>query len=256
MNYIEQHINHIKGIQQVNFSLTKELEIAINIENSHNNDFIKSLALKLNNNDIDLTNRSDIIHWANNNSFSDKELTVIIFCWGSYFSIMRKNPNTLKNFLRFSNDKDEDFFSVIRSRIFSLQWNNNKIIEDIFKSHLIGDAKIPGIDYPFFTKLFFFFSPDNRLPILDKCLLKSFVYLIQHDDNITHKSFSINKNFTLGSNKHKTYSYYVQYLNAIAESHNITINDLETFLFGWRLNIKKSPFPYENPRIIYNAHLS
>jgi hypothetical protein len=165
-----------------------------------------------------------------------------------------RNQSNCRALIKFFNDTPDNFFENIRDNIYASTWKNNNELGELFKKHTAGEFQIPGIKYAFFTKLFFFFSKDNTLPILDKWLLTAYVFLLKNEGNTTLEEINYNMNFLLTKKKENAYCLYVRYMNEIANSFHIPLNNLETFLFGWPYNKKNTLAPYLNPRITYKNY--
>lgn len=268
-NYLNNHLNHIKGIEQSSFDMKIQLaagnEICIRFGLS--NEHFKSIEIKLNELGRFDLDRTLLIQLVKSNKFSIKEQILLVFSWGIYFSLMKNtNGNTLKNFIEFLNSKDDNYFLKIKETIQNTDSNCESQVVQLCDK-FFNEFKIPGISYAYFTKLFFFFSDGNNLPILDNWLSKAFVFLILNDETLsehvkkrltksiykTNPFVEKNKVFRIKSNKNvgETYFNYVQYLTKKSELLEVTICELETFLFGWNLKVKNSA-DYLNPRITYN----
>jgi hypothetical protein len=269
INYLSNHKHYIRGIEQSSFDIKIELESILIICNRFNLDYkiFRELDLKLLKIGGYNLNRNDIIKLINSPDFSSKEKIVIILSWGIYFSYFFKmNQFHVQKFIQFLNTREELFFDKLIFEIQSIDFENRDGILQLYKKFQTV-YKIDGIGYAYFTKLFFYFSKHNSLPILDNWLTKSFIFLILNDQSISETDLKFilksiyntdpfkekNKNFRIKSlsRQPEFYYLYVKYLNDKSKLFNISTNELETFLFGWDLT-KKIQCDYINPRIIYN----
>lgn len=265
MKYIADNIEIIKNIKQVPFNVIKEIEIGLSVVDN-NSPFLVQLKNKLEKEESINISREDILNYIENKQFTTKEIVALIFLWGNYFTVMRGvNSNYIKNLVGFLEKKNDRFYDDLKNEILKVNYRDKSSIENIFKKFQDKKyLKIDGIGYAFFTKLFFFFSKDNRLPILDKWLLKSFVYLVSNDDKYIIEEGSILEKVILNAKSNKfllsgkpsinIYLRYVEYLNDQSNKYNISINQLETFLFGWALR-GSNENSYTNPRVMYNNYL-
>ena len=169
-------------------------------------------------------------------------------------------------FINFLLTKEDSFFNKIIHDIEIINTNDEFELKKIFEKYQTI-YKIDGIDYAYFTKLFFFFSLNNSLPILDNWLTKSFIFLTINDSNlnenekkeITKPIFEKNpfeennSSFRIKQVKKRPEFYfrYVLYLSKKSKELDVSISELETFLFGWDLTQKEIIKEYTNPRIIY-----
>jgi len=266
MELIENNLAIINVIQQAQFDILFELNIAIEITNNENinNEILLELLDKIINYQHEMISRNSIIEFVNQDIYSKKELFLMIFCWGGYFKIFRaQKQQNIVSLITFFNNHNEAFFDNMVNNIENVNLTDDNSIMALFNS-FNNENKISGVGYAFYTKLFFYFSVNNSLPILDQWLSKSFIYLVLNDENLTenltenitsciynNNPFAErNKSFIIKRRKNFYYLQYVRYLNQISNEHNLGINNLETFLFGWdlRQNFNNG---YVNPRLTY-----
>ena len=215
-------------------------------------------------------NRILLIEICKESKFTSKQKVVLILCWGIYFTVVpSQNISNGIKLIEFINNRDESFFDNLIKEIRNTNENDKSSVKLLFKK-FNKEFKINGIGYPYFTKLFFFFSNNNSLPIMDKWLTISFIYLTLIDDKINildkkkitdsiyHKNpFIENKSFNVKRKKGEFYFSYVSYLNEISKKVEVNIGSLETFLFGWSLKNKSNSNSkdYPNPRLTYDEYL-
>lgn len=181
------------------------------------------------------------------------ELLAILF-WGIYFTVISSsNGNTVKRFIQFIND--DNFENEFDKRV-------NEIIKSNSPSELFTkfqkELKIPGLDYAYFTKLFFFYRiayEKEPYLILDKWLSKAWCALDGFENkntNIYDVFFKSNTNHffdgLLKRKKSQAYSQYLTFMKSITNKKNIDLIELEERLFGADLKKINS----QNPRILYN----
>lgn len=181
------------------------------------------------------------------------ELLAILF-WGIYFTVISSsNGNTVKRFIQFIND--DNFENEFNKRV-------NEIIKSNSPSELFTkfqkELKIPGLDYAYFTKLFFFYRIAYKKEpylILDKWLSKAWCALDGFENkntNIYDVFFKSKTNHffdgLLKRKKSQAYSQYLTFMKSITNKKNIDLIELEERLFG--ADLKK--IKIQNPRILYN----
>ena len=266
MDLINEHINRIENIEQVSFDVILEIEKGLKLLNDKYKDSVLiSLKRKLIEQRITKLNRTSLIEICNENKFNSKEKVLLILCWGIYFTVV-SSQNSLngRRLIEFINETDESFFNNLILEIRNTNENDKSSLILLFQK-FNKEFKINGIRYPYFTKLFFFFSKNNSLPIMDKWLTKSFIYLVLNDSKINQfekkeitnsiyqkNPLLENKSFNVKRTPSDFYFLYVTYLNQIAKLLNIRLGDLETFLFGWNLKEKSKLNEYTNPRVVYD----
>lgn len=196
--------------------------------------------------------KKDIIKIIQENKNDKKTELLAILFWGLYFKVNSKNPKSIKKLIEFINSKD--FEIEIAKRV-------SKIIDSKSPSKLFysfsNELKIPGIDYAYFTKLFYFYRiANNKEPflILDKWLCRAWCAIDGNNNKNTYvfdTYFKTNSLFdfhgVLMRRKHIAYDEYLKFMKNIAASNKLSIDILEEKLFGAdRKQIKEG-----NPRNIY-----
>ncbi len=201
------------------------------------------------------TDKRDISKQSVINSLRSEELSLkdeflSILFWGVYFSSVKKNPAT--TLIKFTNSKNFDVdFNKCKSEII-----NSDSPFELFKKFQ-KELKIPGIDYAYFTKLFFFYRlANNKEPylILDKWLSMAWCAIDGSQNNnseIFIKYFKSNIDFcfdgVLKRQKPLAYQNYILFMKQISLNQNMDIVTLEEKLFGG--NLKQ--YPDKNPRNLY-----
>lgn len=196
--------------------------------------------------------KKDVINLIQEKKFSKKTELLAILFWGLYFKVNAKNPKSIKILIEFINSKDFD--NEIIKRV-------SQIIESKSPSELFysfsKELKIPGLDYAYFTKLFYFYRiANNKEPflILDKWLCRAWCAIDGHNNKNTYifDTYFKTKSFcdfhgVLMRRKHIAYNDYILFMKDIANSKNLTIDSLEEKLFG----ADKKQFKEGNPRNFY-----
>lgn len=130
----------------------------------------------------------------------------------------------------------------------------------------IGEFKLSGIGYAYYTKLFYFLGqadPEIKLKplILDKWTTNAFLVLLKVEGELDVDDFgrlylpvTPNKpgsSALRGGVKRKadTYSLFVKKMDLWASSVGITASQLEQFLFGHRLQRNNARDSSSNPRV-------
>jgi hypothetical protein len=264
MKIIEENLNHIKSIEQYNFPIHSELNKAFKIAKEFmiNDFFLLGINQKLSNENIISINRKELNEIIQSDLFDNKEKTFLILCWGIYFTVSYKKNKVL--LLNFFNKKDVRFFDSFVLNIKKCDSESKTDVVKLFSS-FEKEFKLPGIGYAYFTKLFYFFSVKNDFPILDKWLVKSYVYLLNSDDSIENRQNILlcvynknpiieNKDFRIKRKKGEFYFSYLSLLKSYCSKYNLTITQIETFLFGWDLGSSVDSIGYVNPRILYQSY--
>jgi hypothetical protein len=264
MKIIEENLNFIKSIEQYNFPIIGELVKAEKIIHEFfiNDLFITVVRQKLSNENIITINRIELIKLFHSNLFDSKEKTFLVLCWGIYFTVSYKKNKEL--LLKFFDKKNVEFFDSLIFKIKNCDSSDKNNVIDLFTS-FEKEFKIPGIGYAYFTKLFYFFSAENDFPILDKWLLKSYVYLLNLDNSVQDREELLkciynknplieNKDFRIKRKRGEFYFSYLHLLKSYCLKYNITITQLETFLFGWDLSLNLDGLDYVNPRVQYQSY--
>lgn len=266
IQFIEDNLHHIQNIQQADFDLQSELSIGIDvvIAMGGNPIYFEKLRLQLQQLEIENVNRTQIVEWVQNNSFTKKELCLIIFCWGIYFSVFRQqNRNYITNLSDFFNVTGDLFFDDLWLAVQNTNPVDQNSIQTLVRSfNYKRDFYIPGVGYSYFTKLFYFFSQNNRLLILDKWLTIAYLYLLRNDEDNQYQNYlrqaveglglphiyTLNNIGRFNRRFAQNYANYIFYITEISIYYELLPGKLETFLFGWNLNDNVAR-GYVNPRV-------
>lgn len=266
---LNNHLN-ILNINQAAFSLEPEFTVIINLNGENN---LITEARNIINNEYDgLLNRAHIIDMINNQVTINgtpvgiKTIILYILCWGGYFRAIRTNQTKI-NMLEFLINENEGHFLNIKNVILNTNIQDVNSVRNLFDKFRFrfrfrfkkgNNLYFPGLGYAFYTKLFFFFSQDNKLPILDKWTLLSFRYLTNITPELNHiyNQIGITGKYNLRDNQNQSMIYFhyvnkmnewVNALNTQFNTQDYTITKLETFLFGHNLRLKVP----NNPRLVY-----
>jgi len=206
--------------------------------------------------------RSDIIKMFQNNKIYLGFVTAMM--WGG---INATRPHkkaggvTETNFYKILSYKKE---SIEESIIFSNKCFEEGDFKTPFKQMMPSNKyKIPGVGYPYFTKIFFFLGQSNdhikiKPLILDKWTSNSFYALLSqsYPEDIPKffRTIKSSKNtnspgevvLRSGKNLINAYERFNHLMNDWAQQLNISPDKLEEFVFGYRLD---SGDRASNPRV-------
>ena len=202
-------------------------------------------------NDINSLNRESVVGIVQSSQHSYREKLLAIMFWGIFFEVVMKSGKL--KFLHWINREGAE--AEIERRFFEIEKSSDPA--DLFR-RFDKSLKIPGLGYAYYTKIFFFVreaSKKSAYPILDKWLMMAFIavqgsenqslelyekYMKKSDENIFDG--------ILRRKKSEAYMEYVSFLHSLASKHKLSVDEVETRLFGWDLRKNTSP---TNPRVLY-----
>lgn len=197
--------------------------------------------------------KEDVTNIIRSNKCSRKDELLAILFWGVYFTVISAtNGKSISKLIQFINN--ENFETEIDKRVAAIVDSNSP--SELF-SKFQNEYKIPGIDYAYFTKLFFFYRlANNQEPylILDKWLSMAWCALEGNENKNTYVFNTFYKAKTdymfdgvLKRKKPQAYGEYLTFMKRISLANNIDIITLEEKLFGTDLKKMQS----NNPRLLY-----
>ncbi|MCF8274960.1 MAG: hypothetical protein K9I95_14130 [Flavobacteriaceae bacterium] len=225
--------------------------------------------------------KSEVIELIRNKKYNNKTEFLAILFWGVFFLSAKKNAkNSLLKFINsgifddfmnfakkeiIDSDSPSDLFKKFSKRYKDPKTKKHKIPGKTEFKDGIEAFKIPGIDYPYFTKLFFFYR-EALVPkkqtylILDKWLSMAWCAIdgTINNNTLVYDSYyrcngGKNKNLFDGTLKRKkplAYESYIKYMQKLALENKINVIELEEKLFGTDRTVSKKNNLY-NPRNEY-----
>jgi len=207
----------------------------------------------------DFISKEEIIELIKSKKYNRKTEVYSILLWGVYFHAV-PNKEIKKELLKYIESKDFlELIEIIISEI--IKSNNSNVLFKRFKED--KELQIPGINYAFFTKFFFFYraalAPEKQTYlILDKWLSIAWcmIELISNNTEIINNFYgnrSKGKLYVDGrlkNNKYvnsNVYGEYLKFMIRLSEEFSISVIELEEKLFGHNLT-ETSPF---NARKLY-----
>ena len=202
-------------------------------------------------NDIKALNREAVVGIVQSSQHSYREKLLAIMFWGIFFEVVMKSGKL--KFLDWINKEGAE--AEIERRFSEIEQSSDPA--DLFR-RFEKSLKIPGLGYAYYTKIFFFIreaSKKSAYPILDKWLMMAFIavhgsenqslelykrYMKKSDENIFDG--------ILRRKKSEAYKEYVAFLHSLASEHKLSVNEVETRLFGRDLRKDTSP---TNSRVLY-----
>ena len=196
-------------------------------------------------------NREAVVKIVQSSKYSYREKLLAIMFWGIFFEVVRKSGKL--KFLDWINKEGAE--AEIERRFSEIEKSSDPA--DLFR-RFDKSLKIPGLGYAYYTKIFFFVreaSKKSAYPILDKWLMMAFIavhgsenqsmelyerYLKKSDENIFDG--------ILRRKKSEAYKEYVAFMHSLASEHNLSVDQVETRLFGKDMRKDKTP---TNPRFLY-----
>lgn len=247
-----------------NFSITEQKEIFSKLGGN--------LPLYFEN--IDEISKEDVIELIKEGTQSNKEELLAILFWGVYFKAVKEKPK--KSFIDFmksenfdvfmeyakkeiiDSDSPSDLFKKFSKRYKEPKTKKYKIPTKKEFESKVKAFKIPGIQYAYFTKLFFFYrealAPKKpTYLILDKWLSRAWCAIDGTMNNNTAVLDSFYSNVfdgTLSKQKPLAYSEYTEFMKNLATDKEINIIRIEEKLFGVDLKISNRNNLF-NPRNEY-----
>lgn len=180
---------------------------------------------------------------------------VAILTWGAYYESTGRKHHLIEVILveqYITDDYAARFYQLFASQIASI---TPKQAYELFDKR--GALKINNINYAYFTKILYFFSPREKgLLILDKWLaLNSMKLAIDYQDEYATKWYyqltphSDKKNYNYNGVCADSYQEYIDFMQRAKTKLGLEYADqLETLLFGWRKSFNKIFASYDNPR--------
>lgn len=204
---------------------------------------------------LDSLTKENVIEIIKSPDYNSKDEFLAILFWGIYFKVTARNNIYIQKKLveYIESDDFESIWSKIKVSVLSTHSPR-----DIFRK-FSKEIKIPGINYPYFTKIIFFYREANGLktfPILDKWLCRAWCAVhgsLNNSKYVYDKFFSNNNNNFNGillRKKSEAYQEYVDFMNDLAHEKEMTVLQLEQKLFGIDLNISRRTNTF-NPRNEY-----
>jgi hypothetical protein len=207
----------------------------------------------------DFISKEEIIELIKSKKYGRKTEVYSILLWGVYFHAV-PNKETKKELLKYIESKDfHELIEIIISEI--IKSDDSNVLFKSFKED--KEFQIPGIDYAFFTKFFFFYrialAPEKQTYlILDKWLSIAWcmIELMSNNTEIINNFYgkrSKGKLYVDGRLKNNNYvnsnvyGEYLKFMIRLSKEFSISVIELEEKLFGHNLTEK---FPF-NPRNVY-----
>lgn len=201
---------------------------------------------------LDSLSKDDVIELIKSKKATSKEELLSILFWGIYFEVLARSPKSIRSLIDFieSCDFDKELSNRKKEII------NSENPAALFRS-FSNEQKIPGLDYAYFTKLFFFYREAHNkstYPIMDKWLCRAWCAIdgsINKNRIVFDTYFSnTNNSFSgiLQRQKPQGYQNYVEFINCLATSQQLEASEVEAKLFGQDLRCSNGNY---NPRIEY-----
>lgn len=187
---------------------------------------------------------------------------VVAMIWGGIDCRMKKDLK-LTNFYRFL-DTPSDRIHYVLNEVSEL-CKAREFREAFIQCSKGGSLKLEGLDYPYFTKLFYFLgqSDDQISPsplILDKWTTNAFFVLLKLEGTVdTEYIGKFQYPEKVGSpglvrlrggvrKKADTYELFVNKMHQWSSSIGVTSSQLEQYLFGFSRKSKEQRNSPDNPR--------
>jgi hypothetical protein len=203
-------------------------------------------------NTINTLSRNDVVNIILSDEYTNREKLFAILFWGIYFEVAQKSPKMI--FLHWINLEGSDLEIQRRFDIIIEADSPSKLFRQFQR-----ELKIPGLDYAYFTKIFYFVRKSFDMPIypiLDKWLMCAFTAIsaeMNGDLNVFNKYMSRTNHELIFDGiirrqKPQCYEDYVNFMSVISMERNIFIDELEEKLFGIDRSQDQT---LNNPRIKY-----
>lgn len=200
--------------------------------------------------------KTEVIELIGSKKHNHKIELIAILFWGIYFKVMARSPKSILSLVKFiESDKFENEMNGRKMKIVESEKPS-----ELFKSFQ-KELHIPGLDYAYFTKLFFFYREAlvpqiQTYPILDKWLSNAWCALdgsINNNIQVYNRFYKAKTNHffdgTLKRDKPQAYKSYIEYMNNLVENRDMDIIALEEKLFG----ADRTKYKENNPRNLYRG---
>ena len=200
--------------------------------------------------------KTDVIQTIKNPSATPRDEFLAILFWGVYFRVTARSPRTQRALVDFILDPN---FDAALARIKSAILKSDDPVSLFRSFSWKGELKIPGLNYAYFTKLFFFYREAGGLstyPILDKWLSMAWCAIdatLKKNTRVYNTYFRGSKSgggILLSRRSAQAYGEYVTFMAEASQRHGLGVADFEEQLFGRDLRAQPNHF---NPRNEYMA---